>query len=75
MMKLEDYISTEREFLHSISTPLMISMSQLDFVIAKKDKLSLEEIIDKIQKAKTAIDKVSSEVHLRRRHIKSLISE
>jgi cell division protein FtsB len=74
MSDIKDHITLEREFLHSISTPLMISMSQLEFVLAKKDEMSLEQITEKVNKAKAALDKVSASVHERRAKIKSLVN-
>lgn len=71
---VKDYVSVEREFLHSISTPLMISMSQLEFIITRSEKLDPNEIIDKIKKAKLALDRVSTAVHERRSHIKNLMN-
>ncbi len=62
----------EREFLHSISTPLMISMSQLEFILAKKDEMPAELVAEKVAKAKAALDRVSTTVHERRHTIKSI---
>lgn len=74
MTNLENYISSEREFLHSISTPLMISMSYLELILEKQEKMSAEDLTEKMNKAKTALQKVSQAVHERRQTIKSLVS-
>ncbi|MCB0391316.1 MAG: hypothetical protein KDD58_08495 [Bdellovibrionales bacterium] len=74
MINLDDYISMEREFLHSISTPLMISMSQLEFILSNSNNPDAEELLTKVKKAKDAIDRVSTAVHERRKKIKSYIN-
>ena len=71
MTSIDDQISSEREFLHSISTPLMISMSQLELLLTKKDGLSIEEILERVQKAKNSLDTVSDGVHSRRANLKA----
>ena len=52
----------------------MISMSQLEFILSKKDQMSAEEFAQKVEKAKAALDKVSTEVHQRRSRIKNFIN-
>lgn len=75
MENLNEYISSERSFLHGISTPLMVAMSQLDFILAKQNEMSKEELIEKINKSRNALQKVSTAVHERRHHLKSLMNE
>lgn len=75
MNDLDDYMSSERSFLHGISTPLMVAMSQMDFILIKKEDLSPEEIIEKINKAKMALQKVSIALHERRNLLKGQVHE
>ncbi|MCB9025840.1 MAG: hypothetical protein H6625_05955 [Bdellovibrionaceae bacterium] len=75
MNKLDEYMSSERSFLHGISTPLMVAMSQMDFILVKKEDMSPEEMLEKINKAKLALQKVSSAVHERRSLLRGQVDE
>jgi hypothetical protein len=69
---VEEIILGEREFLHSISSPLMVAMSHLELLQQKAEQLQPDQIMERIAKAKTSLDKVGKFIFERRVYIKNL---
>lgn len=71
---LNEQIKSEREFLHDLSSPLMIAMGMVD---AARDKLdpSQSEADEKLEKAKNALRRLTDKVNERRQELKILAKD
>lgn len=65
----EIQIREERSFIHDLSSPLMVAMGMIDFVDMKIDKESDPKIIERLAKAKKALDKMNELLKNRRRSL------
>jgi len=69
---IHELIMGEREFLHGISSPLMVAMSHLELMQQKGPQLTPEQVAEKITKVRNSLEKVSKSIFDRRVFIKNL---
>lgn len=64
--KLMEQVLAEREFLHDISTPLMVAMGNLDQVIRKYLNDDPKLALDRLNKATEALQRITERLSDRR---------
>ena len=65
--KLQKYAKQEREFLHDISTPIMIAMGHLEYLMEDDFKTDLEKTRMRVEKSFNNLQKLSDRLHERRK--------
>ena len=71
-MITNDYILTERKFLHDLATPIMIISGQLEIILKKQQDLSPEELKEKTTKCLNKVEQLSELLIKRRKFVKSI---
>ncbi len=72
---LAEHLKKERDFLHDISTPIMIASGHLEYLVNEGVNKDPEKVKYRIEKAFSSLQKISEKLQDRRKILKSLSGE
>lgn len=67
--ELKKYAKDEREFLHDISTPIMIAMGHLEYLSQEDPRTDIEKTKVRIEKSFKSLKKLSDKLQERRKSL------
>lgn len=73
--KLIENAKKEREFLHDISTPLMIAQGHLEYLATNGFEKDPEKASYRVEKAFSSLQKLTAKLEERRKVLKALSQE